>query len=163
METDQIRARFSELKGRWKRETAGVSSVTRILLNPNYLKIIGLGPQVVPFILESLQNEPDHWFAALQALTDYDPGPCGSFDATRGKWLEWAEQQGFFNSVRDTEDQTPIAKPEETGWFSVRKGGFGSFVMLGVGLGWDREDPSAALMLVIGKFIIMIGPHYPVK
>lgn len=163
MEAEQIGARFTELKQRWKSETAGVSSVTKILLNPNYLKIIGLGSQVVPCILESLQNEPDHWFAALQALTDYDPGPCGNFDATREKWLEWAEQQGFFNSVRDTEDQTLTTKPEKTRWFSVRQGEFGSFVMLGVGLGWDRRDPSAALMLIIGKFIIMIGPHYPVK
>jgi hypothetical protein len=89
MEAEQIGARFTELKQRWKSETAGVSSITAILLNPNYLKIIGLGPQVVPCILESLQNEPDHWFAALQSLTDYDPGPRGSFDATREKSLSF--------------------------------------------------------------------------
>lgn len=110
MEAEQIGARFTELKQRWKRETAGVSSVTKILLNPNYLKIIGLGSQVVPCILESLQNEPDHWFAALQALTDYDPGPCGNFDATREKWLEWGLQQGYLQDANSKKREQIIVQ-----------------------------------------------------
>jgi hypothetical protein len=48
-------------------------------------------------------------------------------------------------------------------YFSIRKSNFGDFLMLGVGVGWDKDDPSAALMFIIGKFIIMVGPHYSIK
>ncbi len=48
-------------------------------------------------------------------------------------------------------------------FFSIRNGQFGAFLMLGFGVGWDKSDPSAALMLIIGKHILMIGPHYPIN
>lgn len=47
--------------------------------------------------------------------------------------------------------------------FSIRKAEFGDFLMLGLGLGWDKADPSAALMLIVGKHVLMIGPHCPIK
>lgn len=47
--------------------------------------------------------------------------------------------------------------------FSIRKAEFGDFLMLGLGIGWDKADPSAALMLIIGKHVLMIGPRYPIK
>jgi hypothetical protein len=47
--------------------------------------------------------------------------------------------------------------------FSIRKAAFGDFLMLGLGFGWDKSDPSAALMLIIGKYVLMVGPHYPIK
>lgn len=48
-------------------------------------------------------------------------------------------------------------------FFSVRKADFGDFLMLGLGMGWDKSDPSVALMLIVGKHVLMIGPHYPIK
>jgi hypothetical protein len=47
--------------------------------------------------------------------------------------------------------------------FSIRKADFGHFLMLGLGLGWEKSDPSVALMLIIGKHVVMVGPHYPIK
>ena len=47
--------------------------------------------------------------------------------------------------------------------FSIRKANFGHFLMLGIGIGWDRSDPSTALMLIFGKTVVMLGPHYPIK
>lgn len=47
--------------------------------------------------------------------------------------------------------------------FSIRKAQFGDFLMLGLGLGWDKSDPSAALMVIVGKYVLMIGPHYPIS
>ena len=39
----------------------------------SYQKIIGMGPAVVPLILSELETEPDHWFWALEAITDENP------------------------------------------------------------------------------------------
>ena len=48
-------------------------------------------------------------------------------------------------------------------FFSVRKAKFGHFLMFGFGVGWDKADPSVALMLIIGNYILMIGPHCPIE
>ena len=53
--------------------------------------------------------------------------------------------------------------PMKSRLFSIRRASFGSFLMLGLGIGWDHSDPSAALMLIFGKTVVMIGPHYPIK
>lgn len=42
---------------------------------PSCQRIIGMGPVVVPLILEELRREPDHWFWALEMLTEDDPVP----------------------------------------------------------------------------------------
>lgn len=51
----------------------------------------------------------------------------------------------------------------ESRLFSIRKAEFGPFLMFGFGVGWDKSVPDATFMLIIGKHILMIGPHYPIK
>ena len=70
------------------------------MLKP-YQRIIGMGPAAVPLILEELQREPDHWFWALEAITQEDPVPA----AARGKigdmadaWIAWGKQQGYIRT-----------------------------------------------------------------
>lgn len=43
-----------------------LSNTAQISLAFPYQMIIGMGPQVVPLILSELENEPDHWFRALE-------------------------------------------------------------------------------------------------
>ena len=58
----------------------------------------------------------------------------------------------------------PLAPtPTKVSLFSIRKANFGPFSMFGFGVGWDRSVPDAAFMLIIGKHIFMIGPHYPIN
>jgi hypothetical protein len=66
--------------------------------HPAYRQIIRMGPDVVPWLLRELEQEPDHWFRALHALTGADPVPLES----RGKvqemaqaWLRWGHAQGY--------------------------------------------------------------------
>jgi hypothetical protein len=89
---------FDELAQRWRRERGPSSSTTEIALCPSYQRIIGLGPQVLPFLFRELERDPDHWFWALKSITGADPVP----NSSRGKlhemahhWLEWGRQQGF--------------------------------------------------------------------
>ena len=87
---------FIRLKRLWNEETSGVSSVTRILLNYHYLKIISLGPRVIPLILAELSKKPDHWFVALAVLSDSDPTEPGlTFTEATDAWLKWGRDKGY--------------------------------------------------------------------
>lgn len=77
-----------------------MSSITDMVMLPSYQKIIGMGWAAVPFILEDLQNEPQHWFWALRAITDVDPVPqedSGNIQKMAEAWLRWGRQ----NSIID--------------------------------------------------------------
>ena len=51
------------------------SSTTQMVAHPAYLQIIGLGRAVLPYLLDELARQPDHWFYALSAITGEDPVP----------------------------------------------------------------------------------------
>src|SRR5580692_3377864 len=68
-----LKEKFDKLASQWRHNTAFSSSVTEIVLDPSYQKIIGMGIAVVPLILQELQNEPDHWYWALAAITGANP------------------------------------------------------------------------------------------
>lgn len=92
----ELRIRFSRLYSQWKAETKGVTSIQKIVLNPNYLKIIGMGEPAIPFILNSLAQKPDHWFVALSALTDDVPtSPGDNLTGAVAKWLNWGVSKGY--------------------------------------------------------------------
>lgn len=91
-ETERIRDRFARLRTEWKEQSRFLSNTAQMALLPSYQRIIGLGPAAVPLILEELEREPDHWFLALEAITDEDPVPLGSAGNLRemaAAWLTW--------------------------------------------------------------------------
>ena len=57
-----LEAEFNVLAEQWRRETGVHSSLSKILSNWNYLKIIALGEPAIPLILEELRREPAPWF-----------------------------------------------------------------------------------------------------
>lgn len=90
--------KFQSLVSEWKNDTQLMSSTTSMILHKAYQEIIGMGPKVIPLILRELEKSPDHWFAALTALTGIDPvGPSdrGKLRAMTSAWLEWARGQGY--------------------------------------------------------------------
>ncbi|NET56937.1 MAG: hypothetical protein F6K47_12460 [Symploca sp. SIO2E6] len=90
--------RFNKLAAKWQNETCGLSSITKKITNFNYLKIIAMGKTVVPLILHSLAQQPDHWFVALKVLTDQDPtSPNSSFEEAVEAWLSWGKQEGLID------------------------------------------------------------------
>ena len=95
-EDRELETRFSRLYSQWKAETAGVSSIQKVVLNPHYLKIIGMGKPVIPLILNALAQKPDHWFVALSALTDDNPtAPGDNLVEAVSKWLNWGISKGY--------------------------------------------------------------------
>ncbi|PWT78412.1 MAG: hypothetical protein C5B58_15335 [Acidobacteria bacterium] len=94
-----IREQFRTLLRNWKREVAFESSLADVLMNHNYLKIIGLGPEVLPLIFQELEREPGLWFLALESITQEDPAASedntGDFRRISELWLQWGRERGF--------------------------------------------------------------------
>ena len=92
---------FAESAEKWKDETGHLSSLTKALAHPSYLRIIGLSRystdhQLERLLLRELMAEPDHWFAALTAITGEDPVKSeDDFDAAVERWLSWGREKGI--------------------------------------------------------------------
>lgn len=88
---------FVTLKAEWKADTLLASSLHQIVMHPSYQRIIGLGPQAVPFILDDLhRNGPDHWFWALAAITGEDAGAGEmTLSGATQRWLQWGSREGY--------------------------------------------------------------------
>ena len=64
--------------------------------HPSYLRIIGMGREVLPLLFQELSDHPDHWLVALNAITGEDPAPMGStFNEAVETWLAWAKERGY--------------------------------------------------------------------
>lgn len=90
--------KFNNLVVDWKQAVKVKSSYNEITSHPSYLRIIGLGPRVLPLIFNELKREPDYWFAALTALTGENPispESKGDLKAMTKSWLEWGEQHEY--------------------------------------------------------------------
>ena len=94
----QLERRFEHLAREWKRETINLSSVQEIILNPAYQRIIGMGPDVIPFILQQLERCPGFWFWALRSLTGENPikqQMRGDVAEMTEAWLNWGREHGY--------------------------------------------------------------------
>ncbi|HEX8140688.1 MAG TPA: hypothetical protein VF544_24190 [Pyrinomonadaceae bacterium] len=88
---------FRALAEAWYTETMPLSSYVDKVLHPAYLRIIGLGRNVVPFIMDELRDMPHDWFLALRAITGKDPvnpEDAGNLSKMAESWLHWWEQEG---------------------------------------------------------------------
>lgn len=94
---DQLSQRFRKLAAVWQEECCHLSSVREMALHPAYQQIIGMGPAVLPYLLDELEREPDHWFWALQSITGADPvrpEHQGRVGEMAQDWLRWAGRRG---------------------------------------------------------------------
>jgi len=91
--------RFSQLVEEWRQQRNPYSSDPASPAScPAYLKIIALGAEAIPLILEEMRARPDHWFIALESLTDADPVAAkhyGDFSGMVDDWLQWGVEHGF--------------------------------------------------------------------
>ncbi|MBI2060116.1 MAG: hypothetical protein HYT87_10125 [Nitrospirae bacterium] len=93
-----IEQRFRTLASKWKAETKHLSFISAMAVHPAYQGIIGMGPAVVPYLLDELAREPDHWFWALRSITGVDPVPPSMRGRVRemaAAWLDWGKLQGY--------------------------------------------------------------------
>jgi len=95
---EQLKKSFRLYADKWYAETGRDSSISRMTSNVNYLKVIKLGPDVVPLILRELQSDPAPWFLALRVLTEnFDVGSnhAGNFEKIAEDWISWGKDRGL--------------------------------------------------------------------
>ena len=92
------RERFQRLASEWKERSKYLSNTAQMAMLKPYQRIIGMGENAVPLILEELKREPDHWFWALEMITEEDPVPpeaAGRVIQMAQAWIEWGKEKGY--------------------------------------------------------------------
>lgn len=98
MYSQQLKKRFDFYNSIWKNETIFSSSISEITNNSAYRSIIGLGQEVLPFIIDDLKHNDSHWFYALEALTGQNPikeNHKGVVPLMKEDWIEWAKENNL--------------------------------------------------------------------
>jgi hypothetical protein len=93
-----IADRFRWLADEWSSNTRHISSTKDLVSNSNYQEIIGLGWNVVPFLLKDLQENKRFWFPALYAITKvrpFDSGDAGNGKRMTEAWVKWGKRKGL--------------------------------------------------------------------
>lgn len=95
------RSHFTQLARRWKHDTAFQANITAKAMHPAYQRIIGMGREAVPLILEEFQSgHLDDWFWALAAITGANPiaeDIAGDVERMAEAWLQWGRARGYLN------------------------------------------------------------------
>ena len=95
---DNDEVQFKIFLDRWHEERGITSSVSEMTTCRSYLRIIAMGRRALPLILKQLKREgrdPDHWFAALEAIVGHDPIPKDAYGSTTRMahaWFDWADE-----------------------------------------------------------------------
>lgn len=93
-----LTGKFGELVAAWKTGSMHMSNSAQMALLRPYQQIIGLGWPAIPLILGELQREPDHWFWALEMITQQnpvDPSSLGNIREMTESWIQWGIENGF--------------------------------------------------------------------
>jgi hypothetical protein len=97
-ETPTLEEEFNKFAAEWKADIGPESTIFRTVAHPAYLGIIALGDGVIPFILDDLQKQPNHWFPALRALahnfSPVKPEDAGNIKKMTKAWLKWGRDNG---------------------------------------------------------------------
>ena len=83
---------FRSLASQWREETAGYAFHSRAIQHPLYERILVMGEQVIPCMLNDLNDGHGQWFHALRVLTGANPIAEEDRDdrsKMRTAWLEW--------------------------------------------------------------------------
>ncbi len=99
-ENDELRQEFFRLAEQWAEETRGYSVGIEEIAHPAYLRIIGMGEQAIPWILDEMAERGGQWFVALQAITGANPIPDedrGRRPKMRAAWFDWGRQHGWID------------------------------------------------------------------
>lgn len=109
LKSDITKALFELLASIWKSETANQSSIRRLKDNANYQRIVELGEDAIPLILEDLVSgaQPAFWFPALKELAGGDdpvlPEHRGNVPEMTRAWIGWAHERRLLEHVRPTQ------------------------------------------------------------
>jgi len=94
----EVEETFERLAASWERDTLLVSSPSEAAMHDSYQKIIGLGLQVVPLLLQRLRDTRRNYFWALNAITHRDPAERSeTVGEAIDAWLAWGSDNGYID------------------------------------------------------------------
>ncbi|MCP4042207.1 MAG: hypothetical protein GY731_09670 [Gammaproteobacteria bacterium] len=99
---DSREVRFRCLADSWTEKVKNISSFTQITAHPDYLAIISMGRPVIHLLLEELNDRPNYWFAALEAISKENPIPeahRGNLAQMTEDWIAWGESEGYIDAA----------------------------------------------------------------
>lgn len=98
-QTVNTRHLFDALAEWWHEGTDALSSLNQKAGHRAHRRIVALGEQVVPYILEDLRDRGGHWEMTLAEITHESPPiPTGypmNALGTREAWLQWGRDRGL--------------------------------------------------------------------
>ena len=90
--------RFYRLADDWTRRTIHVSSASDLINDKRYREIIGMGWEVVPYLLRDLEQKKRFWFPALAEITGVRPFDSSDRNNPRRMtqaWIRWGKWKGL--------------------------------------------------------------------
>ena len=98
---ESIAEKLAKFKKRWKEETLVNSDFSEVISNEWFLKIIGLGPDVLPYLYPLIEAEGGLWCIAVEAITDVTPDVVDGTDFRELStfWLNWLRDNGYATST----------------------------------------------------------------
>lgn len=99
MVTTDVKTEFDRLVKEWYGKVSHHSNPNIWFDHPNYQKILDLGPEIIPLILEELKKDRGLWFDALYQLAGVDPVPEEVHKTREVKkyWMDWGRAHGYTN------------------------------------------------------------------
>ena len=95
---NSLERQFRQLSHQWENETGMLSDLSQKVIHPAYQRIIGMGQDAVPFLLNELSKRPNHWFWALRSITGANPVKPehrGRIKLMAKDWLCWGRDHGY--------------------------------------------------------------------
>ena len=95
---EQAERKFAALSRDWKEKSVLMSSVADMVSLTSYQEIIAMKGRAIPLLLRELRDDPNHWFAALVAITGENPvasADRGNLDKMVDTWLRWGRDRGY--------------------------------------------------------------------
>ena len=89
---------FTRLAKRWHDETDMYSLEIQKVSHPAYLRIIGLGRMVIPYILSDLSSRGGLWYLALESITGLslnDKEDPQDIRRLKAAWLSWGRDNSY--------------------------------------------------------------------
>ena len=91
---------FHTTRKEWLQQRPRGADVAGMVAHSSYQRIIEMGQDAVPLILQELQKRPDHWFPALHTITGANPVPeeaQGNLSKMTDAWLNWGRKNGYLH------------------------------------------------------------------
>lgn len=97
---ESTRDTFERLADEWVEGRPRGADIAAMTAHPAYQSIIAIGEDAVPWMLNRMTAEPDHWFVALSAVTGASPVPTesrGRIKEMTTAWLQWGHERGYID------------------------------------------------------------------